>query len=131
MFFVDDLKLYASSITILKKQLDLVKKFSKDIGMKFIEENCAYIKIEKEKNTKTLAIEINGLKMKPIQERESYRYLGQDENVAYEGAINKERVTREYLSRVKKIWSCELSAYNKIITHNNFATPVITPTIGI
>ena len=34
-FFVDDLKLYTSSISILKKQLDLVTKFSKDIGMKY------------------------------------------------------------------------------------------------
>ena len=130
-FFVDDLKIYASSISILKKQLDLVTKFSKDIGMKFGQENCAYIKIEKGKNIITSAIEINGLKIKPIQEGESYRYLGQDENVTYEGRINKERVTKEYLSRVKKICSSELSAYNKTIAHNSFATPVITPTIGI
>ena len=130
-FIVDDLKLYASSISILKKQLDLVTKFSKDIGMKFGQEKCAYIKIEKGKNTTTSAIEINGLKIKPIQEGESYRYLGQEENVAYEGTINKERVTNEYLSRVKKIWSSELSAYNKTIARNSFATPVITPTIGI
>ena len=33
--------------------------------------------------------------------------------------------------RVKKIWSSELSAYNKTIAHNSFATPVITPTISI
>ena len=89
IFFVDDLKLYASSISILKKQLDLVTKFSKDIGMKFGQEKCAYIKIEKGKNTTTSAIEINGLKIKPIQEGESYRYLGQDENVAYEEQLTK------------------------------------------
>ena len=69
-FFVDDLKLYTSSIRILKKQLDLVTKFSKDIGMKFRQEKCAYIKIEKGKNTTASAIEINGLKIKPIQEGE-------------------------------------------------------------
>ena len=40
-------------------------------------------------------------------------------------------VSKEYLSRVKKIWSSELSAFNKTIAHNAFATPVITPTIGI
>ena len=131
-FFVNDLKPYASSISILKKEPDLVTKFSKDIGMKFGQDKCAYIKTEKGKNTTTSAIEINCLKIKPIQEGKSYRYLGQDENVAaYEGTINKERVTKEYLSRVNKIWSSELSAYNKTIAHNSFATPVITPTIGI
>ena len=99
--------------------------------MKFGQDKCAYIKIEKGKDTITSAIEINGLKIKPIQEGESYRYLGQDENVAYEGTINKERVTKEYLSRVKEIWSSELSAYKKTIAHNSFATPVITSTIDI
>ena len=40
-------------------------------------------------------------------------------------------VSKEYLSRVKKIWSFELSAFSKTIAHNSFAIPVITPTIGI
>ena len=77
--------------------------------MKFVQDKCTYTKIEKGKNTTTSAIEINVLKIKPIQEGESYRYLSQDENVAYERTINKERVTKEYLSRVKKIWSSELN----------------------
>ena len=97
-FFVDDLKLYASSISILKKQLNLVTTFSYDIGMKFGQDKCAYIKTEKGKNTTTTPIEINGLMIKPIQKGDSYQYLGQDENVAYEGTINKERISKEYLS---------------------------------
>ena len=67
-FFVDDIKLYASSISILKKQLDLVTTFSNDIGMKFGQDKCAYIKIEKRKNTTTAPIETNCLTIKPIQE---------------------------------------------------------------
>ena len=97
-FFVDDLKLYASSISILKKQLNLVTTFSYDIGTKFGQDKCAYIKTEKGKNTTTTPIEINGLMIKPIQKGDSYQYLGQDENVAYEGTINKERISKEYLS---------------------------------
>ena len=37
-FFVDDLKLYASDINTVKRQLEIVTTFSKDIGMKFGEE---------------------------------------------------------------------------------------------
>ena len=81
--------------------------------MKFGQDKCAYIKIEKGKNTTTTPIEINGLTIKPIQEGERYRYLGRYENIAYEGTINKERVSKEYFSQVKKIWSSELSAFNK------------------
>ena len=88
-FFVDELEFYASPISILKKQLDLVTTFSNDIVMKFGQDKCAYIKIEKGKNTTTTPIETNGLTIKPIQEGESFRYLGQDENIAYEGTINK------------------------------------------
>ena len=128
-FFVDDLKLYASSISILKKQLDLVTTLSNDIGMKFDQDKCTYIQIEKGKNTTTTPVEINGLTIKSIQEGESYWYVGQDENIAHEGTINKERVSKEYLSRVKRIF--ELSTFNKTIAHNTFAIPVITPTIGI
>ena len=32
---------------------------------------------------------------------------------------------------MRKIWSSELSDFNKVIAHNSFAVPVITPTIGI
>ena len=99
--------------------------------MKFGQDKCAYIKIEKGKNTTTTPIEINGLTIKPIQEGESYRYLGQDENIAYEGTVNKEMVSKEYLSRVKKIWLSELTAFNKTIAHNAFAIPVIAPTMVI
>ena len=56
-FFVDELELYASPISILKKQLDLVTTFSNDIVMKFGQDKCAYIKIEKGKNTTTTPIE--------------------------------------------------------------------------
>ena len=45
--------------------------------------------------------------------------------------MNKERVTTEYKKRVRKIWSSELSAYNKHLAHNTFALPVLTPTLRI
>ena len=61
----------------------------------------------------------------------SCKYLGQDENLSHDGPVNKERVSKEYLKRVKKIWSSELSAYNKYVSHNAFAVPVIIPTFGV
>ena len=38
---------------------------------------------------------------------------------------------KEYLTSDKKIWSSELSDYNKVVAHNSSAMPVITPTVGI
>ena len=74
---------------------------------------------------------MNGLTIKPIEEGESYRYLGQDENISYGGQMNKERVQNEYFKRVKKIWFSELSGFNKSVAHSSFALPILTPTFGI
>ena len=58
--------------------------------------------------------------------------VGIDESVGrIIGPLNKDRVTKEYKSRLKKIWSSELNGSNKVIAHNTFAVPLITPTIGI
>ena len=45
--------------------------------------------------------------------------------------MNKEKVMKEYLNRVKKIWQSEHSSFNKVIAHNTFAIPVFTNTVRI
>ena len=132
LFFVDDLKLYATTANQIKVLLDLVTQFSNDIGMVFGESKCAYEIIERGKlKSSEETLVMNGLSIRPLKEGECYRYLGQDENLSYNGPINKERVTKEYYGRVRKLWSSELSAYNKSNAHNALAVPIVTPTFGI
>ena len=121
-FFVDDLKLYSSTINVTKKQLDLETQFPKDICMDFGTNKCAYLKIVKGmiiSDGEPLAM--NNLTIKPVKEADTYKYLG----------IDVERDSKEYFTRTRKIWSSELSAYNKVIAHNAFAVPVLIPTIGV
>ena len=40
-------------------------------------------------------IVINGVAIKPLKDGDSYKYLGQDENIGYVGSLNKARVTAE------------------------------------
>ena len=102
-FFVDDLKLHASNINI-KKPLDLVTTFSKDTGMTFGEDKCAYQQVENKKLIKnTEGLKMSNLHIKPIKDGDTYKYLGIDENISYVGTVNKERVMKEYLAREKKI----------------------------
>ena len=131
-FFVDDLKLYGSTINVTKKQLDLVTQFSKDICMDFGTDKCAYLKIVKGTIVSDAEpLEMNNLTIKSVKEGDTYKYLRIDENISYHGPINKERVSKEYFTRTRKIWSSELSAYNKVIAHNAFAVPVLIPAIGV
>ena len=58
-------------------------------------------------------------------------YLGQDENISYIGTVNKERVSKEYFTKVGKIWKSKLLAFNKATAHNIFAVPVLKPAYGI
>ena len=92
-FFVDDLKLYASSVNTAKKQLYLVTEFSEDTGMTFGDDKCAYQQIQNGKLLKcTNYLEINQLSVKPMKEGDTYKYLGIDENISYIGPINKHRI---------------------------------------
>ena len=131
-FLVDDLKLYASNINILKKQLDLVTTFCKDTGMTFGEDKCAYQQVENGKLIKSAEpLEMNNLFIKPIKDDDTYKYLGIYENVSCVGTVNIERVTKEHYTGVKKIWKSELSSFNKVIAHNTFAIPVLTTTVEV
>ena len=60
----------------------------------------------------------NDVTIKELIEGELYKYLGLDENIQYNGSINKGKILKEYFRRVKAIWSSELNSRNKTITHN-------------
>ena len=100
--------------------------------MQFGVDKCAYIHIinGKQVNTNNV-LSVNGLDIQPIADGDTYRYLGQDENIGYDGVINKERVRKELFLRCKKIWNSELSATHKATAHNVFAISMLLPTFGI
>ena len=132
LFFVDDLKTYAQDLQDAKFQLDTVTTFTRDIGMEFGVDKCAYIYIERgKKKTLGQSMSIQGTELQELEHGEQYKYLGQEESVGYNAELNKDRVLKEYFKRVRKIWGSELYGNNKVIAHNIFAIPVITPTFGI
>ena len=100
--------------------------------MDFGTNKCAYLKIVKGMIfSDGEPLVMNYLTIKPVKEGDTYKYLGIDENISYHGPINKERVSKEYFARTRKIWPSELSAYNKVIAHNAFAVTVLIPAIGV
>ena len=131
LFFVDYLKFIAVNLKLLKQQLDLATEFSSDIGMTFGESKCAFLAIDKGKIVESHeVIVMNGVMIKLLKDGDSYKHLGQDENIGYMGPLNEAHVTAEYKKLVQKIWSRELSAYSKHIAHV-FALPILRPTFGI
>ena len=132
LFSVHDLKTFAKNKKDATLQLDLITQFKKDIYMKFGLDKYAYIYpargIQKSLGTK---LSINGTDIEELDLGETYTYLGQDENISFKDELNKQRVTKEYLRRVRQIWNSELYSRNKVLAHNIFAIDVLTPTFGI
>ena len=130
--FVDDLKLFATNRATLMKQLDIVTTFSENIGMKFGEDKCAYLQIERGEIVQNEEPIINNqLTINPVKIGDCYRQLGVNENVEFIGPINKDRTLKEYTNRVRKIWSSKLLDYDKVTAYNCFAISIITPTAGV
>ena len=116
----------------MMKLLDIVAQFTEDVGMMFGESKCTFQMIERGvREEKGEPVEINGVTIKEIENGDSYRYLGIDETVVALRPLNKDKVTKEYKKRVRKMWNSELNEQNKVTTHNTFAVPIITPTVGI
>ena len=99
---------------------DLFTQFSNDIGMVFGELKCAYEIIESGKlKSSEENLVMNGLCIRPLKEV-VLKIFGSEENLSSNGPINKERVKKEYNGIVRKLWSSELSAYNKSNAQNKF-----------
>ena len=102
LFFVDDLKLFATNIKQIKLLLDQVTQFSNDIGIKFGQSKCSCMVVERGKVTAaTEPIAMNNVTINPMKEGDLYKYLGKDENLGYDGPVNKKKVINEYYKRVK------------------------------
>ena len=77
LLFMDKLKLYSRSEKGLESLEQTVYVFSEDIGMDFGIEKCTMLVMEKGKIVKSVGIALpDGKFIKPLQEVESYKYLG-------------------------------------------------------
>ena len=104
LFFVDNLKTYAQDAIGAKLQLDLISKFTKDIGMEFGQDKCAHVYVNKgKKESLGEKFSIPEMELNELEDGEQYKYLGQDECVGYDNVLNKERVLKEYYRRIRKI----------------------------
>ena len=54
-----------------------------------------------------------------------------DEDVGYDGPLNKDRISMELIRRAKKIWNSDLYSRNKVTAFNAFALPDLTTSVGV
>ena len=132
LLFMDDLKLYADSDPNLNKLIQIVHKFSRDIGMDFGLDKCAKCTLKKGKKADSENFELdNDTSIADLSEESSYKYLGIEENSTIEHKVMQDKVTNEYFKRVKSICKTQLTTKNKIQAINQLAIPVVTYGFGV
>ena len=115
----------------VKRQIEIAVTLSKEIGMKFGKDKSSFLHVEKGLIKKSSPWNINHLTIQPVANGDSYKYLAIDENITYNGPLNRDKVSKEYLNRVRKIWSSQFPDFSKVLAQDSFTIPIITPNIAI
>ena len=131
LLYMDDLKLYASSDIMLKNQLNTVKEFSTDITMKFGLDKCATVSLEKGKFKKREGFDLQDMSIRTLEENETYKYLGIEENNQIDHAKMRKMHRDCYTNALKLVLKSKLSAKNKILCINMMIIPKIQYSFGI
>jgi hypothetical protein len=132
LLFMDDLKLYAKSPEELSEALEIVHKYSSDIGMDFGLDKCAVLNIragvaDDVGDDVTLA---DGSVIHHLEAGERYKYLGVSERHHHDAVKVKEAMLGVYADRLNNIWASSLSAKNKVQATNSLAVSVLLYSFG-
>nr|CAH7767457.1 unnamed protein product [Callosobruchus chinensis] len=123
LFYMDDLKLYASAQRDLQHSLSVVQDYSHAIGMEFGAKGRRGDSGEEERL-------VDGSILRQLHAGDTYNYLGVAQSHIQEAKIVKECLRRKYLHRLRQIWSSELSGKNKVAATNMLAVPSVLYTFG-
>ena len=131
LVFMDDIKLYGKSEKELEALVELVRVFSRDIGMEFGLDKCAALSMKKGGKVHYDGIGLpNGEVMKELDEN-GYKYLGVLEGEDIMHREMKKKVKEEYLRRVKLVARSRLYAGNLIKGINAWAVSVVRYSAGV
>lgn len=130
LFYMDDLKLYASSPDNLTKQIRTVTSISKDINMKLNVKKCAVAhftpkrmvdeRILKDSNT---SAERN-IDFPMLDGEAVYKYLGIEQKLGVKEAEAWDRAEAKCCLIARKLWDSDLTFRQKVNSYNTTIIPV-------
>lgn len=132
LFYMDDLKLYATNIEQMQGLLELVSTFSHSIQMEFGLEKCAYVHVkggqmQESENLKLM----DESEFAPLQTGEKYKYLGIKQALTIDDVNMRKTIEEQFLNRITKVLKTYLNAKAKITAINTWALPILTNTFGV
>ena len=131
LLFMDDLKLYGSTMEEVEKLCSVVHKFSGDIGMEFGMDKCAVLEMKAGVQVRCEGMELPDGKVMQEVEDGGYKYLGVLEGACMMTMEMKEKVSKEYVRRVKLVAGSGLNGGNMMRAVNAWAVSVVRYTAGV
>ena len=131
LLFMDDLKLYGSTMEEVEKLCSVVHKFSSDIGMEFGMDKCAVLEMKAGVQVRCDGMELPDGKVMQEVEDGGYKYLGVLEGACMMTVEMKEKVSKEYVRRVKLVAGSGLNGGNMMSAVNAWAVSVVRYTAGV
>ena len=123
---MDDLKLFAANDNQLASMIEIVNRFSDDIGMSFGIDKCKKLAIQRGKIVHMEIIQLdNGEELKSLKLNQQYKYLGFGENLTTD-KTTKSVLKNEYFKRLKMILKCELYSKLTFESINLYAIPALS-----
>lgn len=131
LMYMDDIKLFGSSLQEIHTLADITQTYSTDIQMEFGIDKCKLLSVNKgkiEQNTYELT---DGQHIDPVDQKSGYKYLGYFQTRQIHYKQTKLTIEQKFKSRLHKILNTQLNAKNTIKAINTFAIPVLTYSFGI
>lgn len=131
LFYVDDLKVYATTRVQLEGSLELVDRVSKAVGMELGLRKCGIARLNAKSGK---AVWDEGMKLPGDRTiatvTDAYRYLGVDQLLKANVATVKRRLKEKYVARLHKVWSSRLNGKNKVAATNSWAVSTFSYFFG-
>lgn len=132
LFYMDDIKLYASNKSQLTSLIETTAIFSNDIHMSFGIEKCSSVIVNKGKIThqENIPLNLNKLTLPCLQNDDQYKYLGILQTSVQSTNKVKDSIRSKYTQRLRTILNSGLNSRNKIRAINTWCIPIIGYSFG-
>ncbi|KAL0820165.1 hypothetical protein ABMA28_006098 [Loxostege sticticalis] len=114
---MDDIKLYASSQNELEQLADITEIYTQDICMEFGIDKCKINSVRAGQNYKHYYKLDTGEQIEPLEENETYKYLGYNQSKQIHNKETKQTLNQKFRHRLNIILKSQLYAKNTQISN--------------
>lgn len=131
LMYMDDIKLFGSSLQEIQNLANITQSFSSDIQMEFGIDKCKILSVRNGKIQQNIYELTDGQQINPVDPVSGYKYLGYFQTQQIHQKQSKDTVEQKFKNRLHKILNTQLNAKNTIKAINSFAVPILTYSFGI